>query len=326
VEEWNLDQKEISLLSRLWLQEADEAALAGLEAFPGLADLAGQAATPAELAVAYTDLFLLNVYPYASVFLDPNGEMNGQRSREFSALYRQAGYEPETLAGAGAPDHLGLALGLWARLPPAQQAGVLGRYLLDWAPVLCLAIERQPSAHPFYRALAACTRRALFQAFRAEDLAAQLLPLALDARQPPDSVHPDDRDPEDGWVDLPLAGPEEETSLSQVVGFLLCPARSGIFLSRARLGLWARRLGMPLAFGERRRLAISLFEAAGMVDRVAELLECLQAELDAWDAAHIAWAREYSVWGPFAGEWRERIAAARSLLAEAQRTVQADPQ
>ena len=310
-----MDQRRFSLLSRLWLKEVDEATLAELEALP---DLAGQVTSSKELAISYTEAFLLNVYPYASVFLDLNGEMNGLRSRELSALYVQSGYQPESLYEAGAPDHMGLVLGLLAHLPGSIHASVLSKYVLDWAPVLCLSIERQPSVHPFYRALAASTRRVLFQAFEGEDLAAQ--PPSASQRLLADSGHV-----EDGWIELPLAEPGEELSLSQVIHYLLCPARSGIFLSRAQLGQLASRMGVPQAFGERYRLGISLFEAAGMVDQVPELLEQLLSELGAWDAAYVAWAEEFPVWGLFAGEWRERIATARILLEKARFSLQTTP-
>ena len=56
-----LDKPTLSLLSRLWLSEPDAEALArareaGLSA----------AADPPTLAAAWTDLFLLNVYPYGA--------------------------------------------------------------------------------------------------------------------------------------------------------------------------------------------------------------------------------------------------------------------
>lgn len=313
-----MDQAQFSLLSRLWLKEAGQETLAEMDTLPSLGQ---HAAGEKELAIAYTEAFLLNVYPYASVFLDLDGEMNGLRSRELAALYQQFGYQPAFLYEAGAPDHLGLVLGLLAHIPHSQRASVLSKFVLDWAPVLCLSIERQPSVHPFYRALAACTRQALFQACTAEDLTSQPPPFSppalADAGHPQDGGHP-----EDGWIELPLAGPDEELSLSQVIHYLLCPSRSGMFLSRSQLGKWAQRIGVPLAFGERYRLGISLFEAAGLAERVPELLDWLLVEVEAWDAAYAGWTEQYPVWTLFAGEWRERLAATRNLLEKARLSVQ----
>lgn len=306
-----MDQIGFSLLSRLWIKEADQATLAELKAAPCQFS---QEASLQELAIAYTDLFLLNVYPYASVYLDLNAEMNGLRSIELSALYQQSGYQPDSLYEVGAPDHIGLVLGLLAQLPQSQRAGVLGKYVLDWAPVLCFSIERQPSIHPFYRALAECTRRELFQAFEGKDLT-QGSSIPQERLAAPSQM-------DEGWIELPLTGPDEELSLSQVIHYLLSPARSGMFLSRAQLGQWALELGIPLAFGERYRLGISLFEAAGIADAVPKLLDWLVLEVIRWDNAYMGWAEEFPAWRLFAGEWRERIATARNLLEKARVSLQ----
>jgi TorA maturation chaperone TorD len=327
-----LDRKKNSLLSRLWLNEADEETLAQLDAVP---DLKANASERKELAVAYADAFLLNVYPYASVFLDLHGEMNGLRSRELSMLYVQHDYQPASLNEAGAPDHIGFALGLLERIPPQLLINILSQYVLDWAPVLCLAVERQPAIHPFYRAVALATRNELFRIFEGLELAGesrndqQIRSLIagdggyLPAVETAEGNHLDLK-----WrfeIELPLVDADEEKSLSQFVHSLLCPAQSGLFLSRAQLGYWASQLGVPLPFGERHRLGISLFEAAGMVERVPELLSWILAEADAWDAAYLDWAKENTIWTLFAGEWRERIATTRNLLVQAQRWLLAAP-
>jgi TorA maturation chaperone TorD len=304
-----LDQSGFSLLSRLWLKEADAAILAELDALPGLVK---PEASLQELAIAFADSFLINGYPYASVFLDLNGEMNGQRSQELLALYRRFGYQPEALTQVGAPDHIGLVLGLLAHIPQPLHANVLSQYVLDWAPVLCLSIERQPEVHPFYRALAVYTRQELFRAMERVDLNAEPLSVSEPSA-------------EAFRIELPLYDPGEELSLSEFIHYLLCPARSGVFFSRAHLGQWARKIGIPLAFGERYRLGISLFEAAGMADRMPEFLEWLLKEFDAWDAAYVTWVEEISVWALYAGEWRERIASARTLIEKARDAVLAKP-
>jgi TorA maturation chaperone TorD len=323
-----LDQYNYSLLSRLWLSEPDEATLTKALALPGMASIA---ATADELSVAYTDLFLLNVYPYASVFLNSNGEMNGVRSRELQALYLSFGYQPEDLYKVGAPDHIGLSLGLLAHIPQAMRSAVLSRYILDWVPVLCLAVERQPAVHPFYRALAVHTRQELFLDYVGKDRTEEThlpfqpsmledwieLPMVNEGEErqvnPVSVFQPSTSD---DWIDLPLA---------HVVQRLLSPDRSGVFLSRNQLGHWARRLEVPLAFGERNRLGISLFEAAGLVERVFELFEWILMEVRAWDASYIAWAEEYPAWLCFAGEWRERTTATIRFLEEAHETLNIRP-
>ena len=66
----------LSLLSRLWLSEPDAALLRNA------VDAGFPQASIEDLALAYADLFLLNVYPYGSVYLDSSGELNGAPTAE----------------------------------------------------------------------------------------------------------------------------------------------------------------------------------------------------------------------------------------------------
>jgi TorA maturation chaperone TorD len=279
----------LSLLSRLWLSEPDAETLArAVEAgLPG--------GDPADLAAAWTDLFLLNVYPYGTAFTDISGELNGPAAAAASRRYEAAGYGPPELAGTGAPDHAGLCLGYLAHL--AEQGREDPPFLawtLDWLPVCALAVERQPHVHPFYRDLAAATRETLFAiggspAAVPEDLAA-----VLEER----------------------SETEEEVGLSRVVRFLLAPAASGFFLSRSRLGALALEAGLRLPFGSRFDVARALFEAAGESGRVEPVLAALSREAEAWDAAYAALAGEHASWQARAVAWRSRIAATRERLTE----------
>lgn len=96
------------LLSRLWLHEPDTRAL---EAVRGIESLAPLIAGSAELSTAYTELFLLNVYPYGTVFTDSSGELNATSAGRTARRYEASGYSPPELFEVGAPDHAGLCLG-----------------------------------------------------------------------------------------------------------------------------------------------------------------------------------------------------------------------
>jgi TorA maturation chaperone TorD len=285
----------LSLLSRLWLSEPDgkTLVLAREAAFPGAGD-------PAELAAAWTDLFLLNVYPYGTAFTDLSGELNGPAAAAASRRYEAAGYRPPELAGTGAPDHAGLCLGFLAH----QEAGghedlEFLSWALDWLPVCALAVERQPSAHPFYRNLAAATREVLLTGPPAPAGAPGDLSPVLDA------------DPE----------PDDELDLSRVVRFFLAPAACGLFLSRSRLGALALEAGFRLPFGSRFDVARALFEAAGECGRVEPVLEALSTEVEAWDAAYSALARDHASWETRAGVWRRRLGTTKERLAEMRRIL-----
>ena len=290
-----MTQPTLSLLSRLWLSEPDAKTLvlAREAAFPGAGD-------PAELAAAWTDLFLLNVYPYGTAFTDLSGELNGPAAAAASRRYEAAGYRPPELAGTGAPDHAGLCLGFLAH----REAG--GRedleflsWALDWLPVCALAVGRQPSAHPFYRNLAAATREVLLTGPPAPACAPGDLSPVLDA------------DPE----------PDDELDLSRVVRFFLAPAACGLFLSRSRLGALALEAGLRLPFGSRFDVARALFEAAGECGRVEPVLDALSTEVEAWDAAYSALARDHASWETRAGVWRRRLGTTKERLAEMRRIL-----
>ena len=295
----------LDLLSRLWLREADSPTLAAARKVPSLAPHVGE---PAAMAAAYTDLFLLNVYPYGTAFMDPSGELNGPAASQAARRYESQGYAPAELSEVGAPDHVGLCLGFLDHLSRSGQPDLpFSFFLLEWVPVCCLAVEREPSAHPFYRAVAAATRTRLVKN----------IPGSLPRAFEPEERVPQGKDtPED----------EEEVGLSHIVRFLLAPARSGFFLSRARLGQLAISAGMRLPFGSRFDVARMLFQTAGEDGRVERVLDLLATELAAWNAAYRAEAREHPRWAPFAGPWLLRTAETGRLLGEMRAILENPPE
>ena len=291
-----LNRPTLSLLSRLWLNEPDAEALsqardAGLSA----------ADDPQALAAAWTDLFLLNVYPYGTAFTDVSAELNGPAAAAAARRYAAAGFRPPELARAGAPDHAGLCLGFLAHLAAGgHDDPEFLSWTLDWLPVCALAVERQPQAHPFYRDLAAATREVL-----------------LGGPSAPAGV-PGDFEP----VLDTGAEPDDELDLSRVVRFFLAPAACGLFLSRSRLGGLALEAGLRLPFGSRFDVARALFEAAGEWGRVGAVLDALSAEVQAWDAAYAALARDHASWQTRSGTWRRRLAVTTERLAEMRQSLE----
>jgi TorA maturation chaperone TorD len=290
-----LNKPTLSLLSRLWLSEPDEGALV-------LAREAGLSGVddPSALTAAWTDLFLLNVYPYGTAFTDVSAELNGPAAAAAARRYAFAGYQPPELARTGAPDHVGLCLGFLAHLAAGgREDPEFLSWTLDWLPVCALAVERQPLAHPFYRDLAAATRNVLLAGPSAPAGGiGDLLPV-LDAGPEPD----------------------DELDLSRVVRFFLAPAACGLFLSRSRLGGLALEAGLRLPFGSRFDVARALFEAAGESGRVGPVLDALSAEVEGWDAAYAALARDHASWETRAGAWRRRLDATTERLAEMRRIL-----
>jgi len=293
----------LGLLSRLWLREPDSFALAAARGLPSLAPHADE---PAAMAPAYTDLFLLNVYPYGTAFIDPSGELNGPAAWQAARRYEDRGFRPPELFEVGAPDHVGLCLGFLEHLARSGQEDLeFSSFLLEWVPICCLAVEREPSAHPFYRAVAAATRRCLM-----EDI-----PESVSRASEPEESAPQSTDPE-----------EEEVGLSHIVRFLLAPARSGLFLSRARLGQLARAAGMRLPFGSRFDVARMLYQTAGEDGKVGTVLDLLGAELAIWEAAYRAWAEEHRRWAPLAARWLHRTGETGRMIGQMRRILENPPE
>ncbi len=271
----------------LWLNEPTEPlmeSLAAQEEFSEVFD--PRRPSLDELATGFTDLLLLNVFPYASAFLDPWGELNGERAQELQAIFSEAGYSPAALRAVGGLDHIGLLLGFLEHAPD-QQASTLPA-LLDWAPIFCLAVEREPSAHAFYKVLARQTRNCLFSlAGSVEETLPKIPALQTETFE--------------------LSPSDEELTINKVVRQLTIPVRSGWFLSRARLGFWARDLGLPLPFSNRMQIANSLFDAAGVANSVVTLLDWMLVEGRAWESTYKKWMDDAPVWAPWGHEWKARI-------------------
>ena len=289
----------LGLLSRLWLREPDSRALEDCRAFPEVARHAGD---PAALASAYADLFLLNVYPYGSAFTDPSGELAGPSAEWAAHRYALQRFDPPELLEVGAPDHVGLCLAYLDHLEARGERDIeFTSFVLEWVPVCCLAVEREPSVHPFYAAVAVATRDRILN---------DALP-----------CHSEERS--DAREDTTVA---EEIGLSQVVRFLLAPARSGIFLSRAKLGHVARAAGMRLPFGSRFDVAHLLFQTAGESGKVATVLDLLGDEVAAWEIAYRTWSAKPSRWAPTAARWLGRTGETCRRLGEMRELLENPPE
>jgi hypothetical protein len=255
---------------------------------------------------AHGELFLFQLYPYASVYLGAEGMMGGEAADRIAGFWRALGQTPPT-----EPDHLAVMLGLHARLGeleeqatdgPARErwrharAAFLWEHLLCWLPIFLLKLAdlggvagAGPSS-PFYLRWAAL----LGEALRAETVVlplpegAERLPLHLRAAPP--------------CIDPRRDGPEG------FLAALLSPARTGMVLARADLARAARELGLGLRLGERRVMLRAMLEQdAGPV------LGWLAGEAAVWAGRHLP---EVHVSPSLAAWWQERAAATARLLGE----------
>ena len=221
--------------------------------------------TPAD----YSDVFLFQLYPYASVHLGPEGMLGGEARARVDGFWRALGYDPPT-----EPDHLAALLGLYATLAEAEadrggeasgEDGVPAR-MMDGGGEGPEAGGDQEGAVEAERRLVGEGRRALLHEHlspwvfpflaRVSELAgepysswAQLLARVLQAEV--------EASPEAQGLPLhlrvapELPDPREEGAGAFVAG-LLAPVRSGIILTRADLASVAAACDVGLRAGERR--------------------------------------------------------------------------
>ena len=185
----------------------------------------------------HTRLFVLDLPPYASVHLGPEGMLGGEGADRIAGTWRTLGLTPPSDA-----DHLGTLLALYSELGEASgacrtgkarrrldhaRAAVLWEHLWSWVPGYLAAVScHDRSARPWARLVgAALTREARSSA------GAALLPLAL--RAAPGPIDPDG-------------------SLDDVLDALTVPVRTGFILTQSDIAGAAGRLGTGLRRGERR--------------------------------------------------------------------------
>lgn len=184
-------------------------------------------------AAEHTDVFLFQLYPYASVHLGPEGQLGGVARDRVAGFFRALDVTPPP-----EPDHLGVLLGAYAQLLDLDdgadsrarhaRATLLHEHLWSWLPGFLQRVT-ELGADP-YRAWADLLRQALEDELRTLG-PPPLLPAHL--REAPS-----------------LPDPREDDASAFLAG-LLAPVRSGIVLARADLARAAHELDLGLRIGER---------------------------------------------------------------------------
>lgn len=227
-----------------------------MELFRALAVLA-EAPTPETVRLAalldiptspspadYTELFALELVPYASVYLGAEGMLGGEARDRIAGFWRALGETPPV-----EPDHLALLLAAYARLAelaagaPAgsrrhalmrARGTLLWEHLLSWVPVYLdklVAIAAPPYAR---------WGRLLSGALESEARRSPATgPLPLHLRSAPPAA-------------------ELDTSLEDLVAGVLTPVRAGVVLTRSDLRRAGDELGLGVRAGERRFVLASL--------------------------------------------------------------------
>nr|MDQ3820662.1 molecular chaperone TorD family protein [Acidobacteriota bacterium] len=244
----------------------------------------------------YTETFIFQLPPYASIYLGAEGMIGGEARDRISGFWRAIGETP-----AAEPDHLAVMLALYARLAELEAAerdaarrgglraarkAFFWEHLASW---LFVYLTKLRSIAPrFYARWGETLMEALTSEATTLDQQ-ERLPLHL--REAPALVDP------------------RRDGAEEFLQSLITPARSGIILTRADFVRAARELGLSLRMGERKFILKALFaqDAQGALDWLIE-------EADAWASRHQA--IQEGVCSPVAEWWRQRAAATAALLKE----------
>lgn len=268
------------------------------EETPALAGLLGLERPPTR--AEYTELFVLQLVPHASVYLGAEGMLGGEVVDRIQGFWRALGREPPP-----DPDHLTTLLGLYVELreregaePTPQRRAALARaraallfeHLVSWQPAyLAKATEIGP---PPYRAWATLLRSAL-AAEVARTEVPNLLPVHLRA--------------------APLISESDQATLDDLVAALLAPVRCGLILTRADLQRAAQDLGLGVRAGGRRFVLHTLLE-----HRAPATMEWLGVEAAHWAERHM---EDAPLVGTCARFWARRAERTTTVLAQWQRTA-----
>ena len=200
----------------------------------------------APTASDYSDVFLFQLYPYASVHLGAEGMIGGEARDRIAGFWRAVGLTPPA-----EPDHLASLLGLYAALAERAaetedeaeavllvqaKGALLAEHLVPWIfPFLARVTELSDGPIAAWAELLTSTLRAEIQAADGPDTSG--------AEPAPRSAH---------LAEAPgLPDPRVDGS-DDFLAALLAPVRSGVILTRADLARLAVATDTGLRAGERR--------------------------------------------------------------------------
>ena len=211
----------------------------------------------------HTSIFVLDLPPYASIHLGPEGKLGGEGADRVAGLWRTLHLDPPSDA-----DHLGVLLAFYAELGAASQACatpaaaarldharavLLWEHLWPWVPGYLAAVAQDPAGRPW----AALTGQAL-------------LGEAAATPEPPEAPAALRHAP---------APPAPDAGLDELLDALTAPVRVGFVLTYTDLLRAGTETGVGVRRGERRFALRSMMEQ----DPAATLR---------WLAAHARrWAR-----------------------------------
>lgn len=246
----------------------------------------------------YAETFLFAAYPYASVYLGPEGMLGGEARDRVAGFWRALGLTPPP-----EPDHLAALLGLYATLLDDEaraaadgtvaaaalrresRKALLWEHLLSWVvPYLAKVDELAPAFYAGWGRLLGDVLASEARTLGRFDA----LPLHLR---------------------LAPGLPDVDASAAEWVSAVLAPVRSGVIVTRFDLRQAAVSLGLGARIGERAFVLRSLLEQ----DPTATVSWLA----DEAGRAAVGHAESEDLLGAVAAFWRQRAEACEAALRSA---------
>jgi hypothetical protein len=253
----------------------------------------------------YADTFLFGAYPYASVYLGPEGMLGGEARDRVAGFWRALNLTPPP-----EPDHLAALLGLYAALLDDEaRAAAIGdtaaaalrresRRALLWEHLLSWLVPYLAKVEQLAPAYYATWARLLGDSLAGEaGVLGRLETLPLHLRLAPGL-------------------PDSDASGTEWVEAVLAPVRSGIIVTRWDLRRAAATLGLGARVGERAFVLRSMLEGdpSATVGWLA----------DEAGRAALAHAESEPLLGAVAVFWRRRAEACEAALRSARPVEEAE--
>ena len=268
-----------------------------------------------DLNERYSWLFEFNVYPYASVFLDPSGMLNSDWSGFVGGVYEALGLELSLSAGLAAGDHLAAQLEALAVLCEHAETSdellkakaehgqrvLMFEHILPWLASFSFAVRRIDKG--FYGKLTALCLdltlehgRELLTETSAPEFQFATTTQAFEYQQP---------------GDFKKKASEARGKLQS----LITPAHSGLFLSREDITQLGRKLGLPVRFAERPFMLENLVSSAADAEMLDQLFSQWQVLLEQEQKAFETLASEHPEIANIWDAWEKKLSATRQYLA-----------
>lgn len=269
-----------------------------MTAIPELGQLVSDPLDTAEYSAEFFRLFSLEIMPHESVFRDASGLFSGLILDQVQDFYRS--FDHQVLNNA---DHIGHELAFMARLcnieeeGPGQeklfsgQGAFLAKHVLSWIPALSLAIGMLDS--PFYNELGRLTLAVI------DDHLIDLNVILPHANQTTDPIP---------------ASSMDDSSIREIVDYLISPANSGIYLGRTLIKEIGRRHQLPLGFGNRHQMLLNLFRSAGQFESSRVLITELLKATRNWSFGYRDLSKDFPKLSSWIKSWELKTLRTEALL------------